>query len=118
MRQFNQEELVEKIRSERRHMNELYDKIQKLEQENANLKDYVKSLKDECISCPEDKKRIMDNWKKSIRRAQVDILEKLKERLYSIFVTKSSPLGDITVEDIAEDIDELIKEIEDEHSND
>lgn len=47
-----------------------------------------------------------------IKQAQIDVLNKLKERLYSIFVTKSSPLGDITVEDIAEDIDELIKEIE------
>lgn len=47
-----------------------------------------------------------------VKQAKIDILNKLKERLYSIFVTKSSPLGDITVEDIAEDIDELIKEIE------
>lgn len=104
MRKFNQEELVEKIRSERRHMTELYDEINQLKQENANLKEYVKSLKDECISCPENKK--------NVKQAQIDVLNKLKERLYSIFVTKSSPLGDITVEDIAEDIDELIKEVE------
>ncbi len=48
-----------------------------------------------------------------IKQAKIDILNKLKERLYSIFVTKSSPLGDITVEDIADDIDELIEEVKD-----
>ena len=47
-----------------------------------------------------------------VKQAQIDVLNKLKERLYSTFVTKSSPLGDITVEDIADDIDELIKEVE------
>ena len=72
MRQFNQEELVEKIRSERRHMDELYDEIKKLKQENANLKDYVKSLKDECISCPENKK--------NIKQAKIDVLNELKEK--------------------------------------
>lgn len=52
-----------------------------------------------------------------VKQAKIDILNKLKERLYSIFVTKSSPLGDITVEDIAEDIDELIKEVENAEDN-
>lgn len=47
-----------------------------------------------------------------VKQAQIDVLNELKERLYSTFVTKSSPLGDITVEDIADDIDELIKEVE------
>lgn len=49
-----------------------------------------------------------------VKQAKIDILNKLKERLYSIFVTKSSPLGDITVEDIVEDIDDLIEEVENE----
>lgn len=49
-----------------------------------------------------------------VKQAKIDILNKLKERLYSIFVTKSSPLGDITVEDIAEDIDELMAEVQNE----
>lgn len=53
-----------------------------------------------------------------VKQAKIDILNKLKERLYSIFVTKSSPLGDITVEDIAEDIDELIKEVQNAEDND
>lgn len=52
-----------------------------------------------------------------VKQAKIDILNKLKERLYSIFVTKSSPLGDITVEDIAEDIDELIKEVQNAEDN-
>ncbi len=107
MRQFNQEELVEKIRSERRHMNELYDKIQKLEQENTNLKDYVKALKDECISCPEEKKKIVGNWEKSVRRAQVGILEKLKEKL------NSAPNGWA----YTGYIDDLIEEIENEQKD-
>ena len=49
-----------------------------------------------------------------VKQAKIDILNKLKERLYSIFVTKSSPLGDITVEDIVEDIDELMAEVQNE----
>lgn len=49
-----------------------------------------------------------------VKQAKIDILNKLKERLYPIFVTKSSPLGDITVEDIAEDIDELMAEVQNE----
>lgn len=105
MRQFSQEELVEKIRSERRHMNELYDEINQLKQENANLKDYVKSLKDECISCPEEKKKIMDNWKKSVRRAQVDILAKLKSRAWQGY-----QVGMYIVS--TQDIDKLINEVE------
>lgn len=36
MRQFSQEELVEKIRSERRHMNELYDEIDDMIKELQN----------------------------------------------------------------------------------
>lgn len=107
MRQFNQEELVEKIRSERRHMNELYDKIQKLEQENANLKDYVKSLKDECISCPEEKKKIVDNWNKSVRQAQIDVLNELKEKC---------KFDGHTVAVYKNDIEEFIKEIENEQT--
>lgn len=106
MRQFNQEELVEKIRSERRHINELYAQISELKQENSNLKDYVKSLKDECIACPEEKKKIIDNWIKSIRRAQVDILEKLKSKAFQGY-----QVGMYIVS--TQEIDELIKEIED-----
>ena len=105
MRQFSQEELVEKIRSERRHMNELYAQINDLKQENANLKDYVKSLKDECISCPEEKKKVIDNWKKSIRRAQVDILAKLKLKAFQGY-----QVGMYIVN--TQQIDELIKEVE------
>ena len=105
MRQFSQEELVEKIRSERRHMTELYDEINQLKQENANLKDYVKSLKDECISCPEEKKKIMDNWKKSVRRAQVDILEKLKSRAWQGYQVGMHIVS-------TQDIDKLINEVE------
>lgn len=111
MRQFSQEELVEKIRSERRHMNELYDKIQNLEQENSNLKDYVKSLKDECISCPEEKKKIVDNWKKSVRRAQVGILEKLKSKAFQGY-----QVGMYIVN--TQQIDELIEEVENAEDND
>lgn len=74
MRKFNQEELVEKIRSERRHMTELYDEINQLKQENANLKEYVKSLKDECISCPENKK--------NVKQAKIDVLNELKDKMF------------------------------------
>lgn len=91
MRQFNQKELVEKIRSERRHMNELYAQISELKQENTNLKDYVKSLKDECISCPEDTKQ-----------AQINVLNKVKEQLFF-----GVSLGFLRLY-----VDELIKEIE------
>ena len=91
MRQFSQEELVEKLRSERRHMKELYDEINTLKRENANLKDYVKSLKDECISCPDNKK--------NIKQAQIDVLTKLKDSygLYylSAFGVKERMLADI-----------------------
>lgn len=91
MRQFSQEELVEKIRSERCHIGELYDEINTLKRENANLKDYVKSLKDECISCPENKK--------NIKQAQIDVLNKLKDSygLYylSAFGVKERMLADI-----------------------
>lgn len=58
-----------------------------------------------------EKNAEISELKAKVKQAKIDILNKLKERLYSIFVTKSSPLGDITVEDIAEDIDELIKEV-------
>lgn len=74
MRQFSKEELVEKLRSERRHMKELYDEINTLKQENANLKNYVKSLKDECISCPDNKK--------NIKQAKIDVLNALKDKMF------------------------------------
>lgn len=47
-----------------------------------------------------------------IKQAQIDVLNEAKKHLYAKYITKSAPLGDITVEDIADDIDELIKEIE------
>lgn len=47
-----------------------------------------------------------------VKQAQIDVLNKVKEHLYAIYITKSAPLGDITVEDIADDIDELIEEVE------
>lgn len=72
MRKFSQEELVEKLRSERSHIKELYDEINQLRQENANLKDYVKSLKDECISCPENK---------NVKQAKLEVLKELKDIL-------------------------------------
>lgn len=96
MRKFNQEELVEKIRSERRHMTELYDEINQLKQENANLKEYVKSLKDECISCPENKK--------NVKQAKIDVLNKAKEKL------DSAPNGWA----YTGYIDDLIEEVENE----
>ena len=58
------------------------------------------------------KEAIVDSLNRIVKQAKIDVLNELKERLYSTFVTKSSPLGDITVEDIADDIDELIKEVE------
>lgn len=81
MRQFNQEELVEKIRSERRHMNELYDEISQLKQENANLKNYVKSLKDECISCPDNQKETIDALRAALKRRETDTLNNVKDIL-------------------------------------
>ena len=106
MRQFNQEELVEKIRSERRHMKELYDEISQLKQENANLKDYVKSLKDECISCPENKK--------NIKQAQLNILGKLWSNISNNKSLIQSHItdGSFTIEDIYMEIDELMAEVE------
>lgn len=106
MRQFNQEELVEKIRSERRHMEELYDEINTLKRENANLKDYVKSLKDECISCPENKK--------NIKKAQLDILGKLWANISNSKQLIQSHIADgsFTIEDIYMEIDELMREVE------
>lgn len=98
MRQFSQEELVEKIRSERRHMDELYDEISQLKQENANLKNYVKSLKDECISCPENKK--------NIKQAKIEVLNELKVRHDYANMTMGYPW------DISQQIDKLIKEVE------
>ena len=98
MRQFSQEEIVEKLRSERRHMEELYDEINTLKRENANLKDYVKSLKDECISCPENKK--------NIKQAQIDALKELKTRHDYAIKNMGYPW------DITQQIDELIKEVQ------
>ena len=106
MRQFSQEELVEKIRSERCHIGELYNEINTLKRENANLKDYVKSLKDECISCPENKK--------SIKQAQLDILGKLWSNISNNKSLIQSHIADgsFTIEDIYMEIDELIEEVE------
>ena len=106
MRQFNQEELVEKIRSERRHMNELYDEISQLKQENANLKNYVKSLKDECISCPDNKK--------NIKQAQLNILGKLWSNISNSKQLIQSHIADgsFTIEDIYMEIDELMREVQ------
>lgn len=101
MRQFNQEELVEKIRSERRHMDELYDEIKKLKQENANLKDYVKSLKDECISCPENKK--------NIKQAKIGVLNELKKKTHNYYPSIDSYCISQHVV-LVKDIDGLIKE--------
>ena len=94
MRKFSQEELVEKLRSERSHIKELYDEINALKQENANLKDYVKSLKDECISCPENK---------NVKQAKIDVLKELKEMLDG----KPDGFAYIIY------IDDLIKELQD-----
>lgn len=106
MRQFSQEELVEKIRSERRHMNELYDEISQLKQENANLKNYVKSLKDECISCPDNKK--------NIKQAQLNILGKLWSNISNSKQLIQSHIADgsFTIEDIYMEIDELMREVQ------
>ena len=103
MRQFSQEELVEKIRSERRHMNELYDEISQLKQENANLKDYVKSLKDECISCPENKK--------NIKQAKIDVLNELKKKTHNYYPSIDSYCISQHVV-LVKDIDGLIKEVQ------
>lgn len=106
MRQFSQEEIVEKLRSERRHMEELYDEINTLKRENANLKDYVKSLKDECISCPENKK--------NIKKAQLDILGKLWANISNSKQLIQSHIADgsFTIEDIYMEIDELMAEVQ------
>lgn len=106
MRQFSQEELVEKIRSERRHMNELYDEISQLKQENTNLKNYVKSLKDECISCPDNKK--------NIKQAQLNILGKLWSNISNSKQLIQSHIADgsFTIEDIYMEIDELMREVQ------
>ena len=64
-----------------------------------------------------EKNAEISELKAKVKQAKIDVLNKLKERLYSTFVTKSAPLGDITVEDIADDIDELIKEIENDKCN-
>ncbi len=58
-------------------------------------------------------KKLEKQCAKTIKQEQIDALNKVKEHLYAIYITKSAPLGDITVEDIADDIDELIKEVED-----
>lgn len=106
MRKFNQEELVEKIRSERRHMTELYDKINQLKQENASLKEYVKSLKDECISCPENKK--------NIKQAKLNILGEMWARISHNKTLIQSHIADgsFTIEDIYMEIDELMAEVQ------
>lgn len=105
MRKFNQEELVEKIRSERRHMTELYDEINQLKQENANLKEYVKSLKDECISCPENKK--------NVKQAQIDVLNKVKTLIFQKDNPYNVPFEEfISANVFCGYIDELIKEVE------
>lgn len=106
MRQFSQEELVEKIRSERRHIGELYDEINTLKRENANLKDYVKSLKDECISCPENKK--------NIKQEQLNILGKLWANISRDKTLIQSHIADgsFTIEDIYMEIDELMREVQ------
>lgn len=106
MRQFSQEELVEKIRSERCHIGELYDEINTLKRENANLKDYVKSLKDECISCPENKK--------NIKQAQLSVLGKLWANISNSKQLIQSHIADgsFTIEDIYMEIDELMAEVQ------
>ena len=70
------------------------------------------TLKNDVYELIIKQEREIERLKAEVKQAQIDVLNKLKERLYSTFVTKSSPLGDITVEDIADDIDELIKEVE------
>lgn len=47
-----------------------------------------------------------------IKQAKIDVLNEVKKHLYAKHITKSAPLGDITVEDIADDIDGLIREVE------
>lgn len=127
MRQFNQEELVEKIRSERRHMNELYAQISELKQENSNLKDYVKSLKDECISCPEKLKVENEHFESNMKNvleiekkhAQIDILNRLKEKLEDYedhCLEMHDWQGQTAICECEEYIDELIKEIENDNS--
>lgn len=117
MRQFNQEELVEKIRSERRHMNELYDKIQKLEQENANLKSYVKSLKDECISCPDSQKETITALRSAVRRRETDVLNNVKDILTNQkheCLERSDSSGYDAISECEKFVDLLIKEVENE----
>lgn len=110
MRKFNQEELVEKIRSERRHMTELYDEINQLKQENASLKEYVKSLKDECISCPENKK--------NVKQAKIDVLNKVMNYINNKIENDYGDMSDsvnyltINIDDFDDFIDELIKEVQ------
>lgn len=86
---------------------DLKDEIIYLERKIA-IRDNALKDRDKAIEMLEGKQDAI------VKQAKIDILDKLKERLYSIFVTKSSPLGDITVEDIAEDIDELMAEVQNE----
>lgn len=84
------------------------DAWQKLSDENERLvTENNSNLRYNAVLRKENKK-----LKEEIEQAKIDVLNELKERLYSTFVTKSAPLGDITVEDIADDIDELIKEVQ------
>lgn len=87
-------------------VSEYKSEIEQLKAKNNVLKDGVAKAFTNGFN--EGRKQV----EKDLRRAKINVLNEFKERLYSIFVTKNSPLGDITVEDIAEEIDELIKEIE------
>lgn len=115
MRQFSQEELVEKIRSERRHMNELYDEINTLKRENANLKDYVKSLKDECISCPDNQKETIDALRAALKRRETDILNNVKDILANQkheCLERNDSSGYDAICECEKHVDSLIKEVE------
>lgn len=89
---------------------DLKDEIIYLERKIA-IRDNALKDRDKAIEMLEGKQDAI------VKRAKIDVLNELKERLYSIFVTKSSPLGDITVEDIAEDIDELMAEVQNEQKD-
>lgn len=64
------------------------------------------------IDTVSEQEKEIERLKAEKKQAKIDVLNEVKKHLYVKYITKSAPLGDITVEDIADDIDELIEEVE------
>lgn len=68
-----------------------------------------KSIQDQILFLAQQNQEYREQ---QVKQAKIDVLNEVKKHLYAKYITKSAPLGDITVEDIADDIDGLIRGVE------